>query len=59
MDKHEKIYQIMLDKFGELPHPIHEPKRSEFYLKMIKHHFQRKELDAKRKKINSDKDQKS
>ena len=59
MDKHEKIYEIMLQRYGKLPHPIHEPKRSEFYLKMIQHHFQKKELEAKTKKINNNKDQKS
>lgn len=52
MDKHEKIYEIMLNHFDKLPHPIHEPRRCEMYLKMMKAHFYRKEQEAKRKKQN-------
>ena len=58
MDKHEKIYEIMLEKYGKLPHPIHEPKRCEFYLKMIQHYFEKKSK-RKKKNINRHEDQKS
>ena len=58
MDKHEKIYEIMLEKYGKLPHPIHEPKRTEFYLKMIHHYFNKKSK-RKKKNINRHEDQKS
>ena len=30
----EQIYEDMIRLYGELPHPVHEPKRCLFYLKM-------------------------
>jgi hypothetical protein len=37
MDSPEKIYEEMERYFGTLPHPDHEPKRTEYYLKLWKH----------------------
>ena len=33
----EEIYDDMIEMFGSLPHPVHEPKRSEWYIKMYKY----------------------
>ena len=38
----EKIYDDMVRMFGKLPHPEHEPKRCEWYLKMYKYKLDQK-----------------
>lgn len=37
LDEAEKHYEEMVQKFGPLPHPEHEPKRCQWYLKMYKY----------------------
>lgn len=33
----EEIYEDMLKMFGSLPHPDHEPKRTQWYMQMYKY----------------------
>jgi len=43
LDEAEKIYEEIFDYFeGRLPDPIHEPKRTLWYLKMFKYYKYRK-----------------
>jgi len=41
-DEVEKIIEHMEYLYGKLPSPIHEPKRSLFYLKMYNYYLKRK-----------------
>ena len=42
LDGAEKIYDEMVEKYGTLPHPEHEPKMCEWYLKMYKYYQDQK-----------------
>jgi len=41
IDKHLKK---MVDLFGELPDPIHQPKKFKYLLEMYKYHIRRSEV---------------
>lgn len=42
LDEAEKVYDEMIELYGKLPHPEHEPKRCAWYMKMYKYRIDQK-----------------
>ena len=41
-DEVMKMYEEMLEYFGQLPHPEHEPIRFAYYVKLFRYYKERK-----------------